>query len=44
MPEATSPPALHIPCRPDMIERPSRCSISTPWAFIATSDMPAVAP
>ncbi len=37
-------PTLHMPCRLDMMERPSRVSVSTPSAFIATSDMPAVAP
>ncbi len=43
-PPAASPPTLHIPCSPDMIERPSRCSTTTPWAFMATSLMPATAP
>lgn len=37
-------PALHMPCSPDMIDRPRRFSTSTPSAFIATSAMPAVAP
>ncbi|GAA3112515.1 hypothetical protein GCM10020254_68390 [Streptomyces goshikiensis] len=33
-----------MPCSEDMIERPSRFSVSTPRAFMATSDIPAVAP
>ncbi|MEY9489873.1 hypothetical protein RKD26_005667 [Streptomyces calvus] len=37
-------PALHMPCSPDMIDLSRRFSTSTPSAFIATSDMPAVAP
>lgn len=42
--EPTSAPALHMPCSPDMIDLPSRCSTSTPRAFIATSAIPALAP
>lgn len=42
--EPTTAPTLHMPCRPDMIDRSSRFSTSTPKAFIATSDMPAEAP
>ncbi len=42
--EPTSAPALHMPCRPDMIDFPSRRSTSTPSAFIATSAMPELAP
>jgi hypothetical protein len=42
--EPMSAPRLHIPCRPDMIDLPSRFSTSTPIAFITTSAMPAVAP
>ncbi len=33
-----------MPCSPDMIGLPSRSSVSTPSAFIATSAMPEVAP
>lgn len=42
--EPSSAPTLHMPCSEDMIERPSRFSVSTPSAFIATSDIPEVAP
>src|SRR5215510_11323724 len=33
-----------MPWRPDMIDLPIRCSTATPWAFIATSAVPAVRP
>ncbi|CAM5484373.1 hypothetical protein STANM309S_04769 [Streptomyces tanashiensis] len=42
--EPSRAPTLHMPCRLDMMDFPSRFSVSTPSAFIATSDMPAVAP
>lgn len=42
--EPSSAPELHMPCRLDMIDLSRRFSISTPRAFIATSDMPEVAP
>ena len=39
-----STPRLHMPCRPDMIDLPIRCSASTAWAFIALSFVPVSAP
>ncbi|BCJ35224.1 hypothetical protein Athai_27270 [Actinocatenispora thailandica] len=43
-PEAASPPTLHSPCSPDMIDRPTACSTATASAFIATSAIPEAAP
>ncbi len=42
--EPISAPTLHMPCSPDMIDLSRRFSTSMPRAFIATSDIPAVAP
>ncbi len=43
-PAPTRPPALHAPCRDDMMGRDTRACTSTASTFIATCMVPSAAP